>query len=63
MLICNLSFIIYHLNQLWQEAGDDQYDDADNQDRYGLGRASLPFLQDDAPDIGEHDVERHQDAE
>ena len=51
------------LHQLGQEAGDDEHHDADDEHGDGLLRAALPLLEDDAPDVGEHDVERHEDAE
>ena len=51
------------LNELWQETGDNQDDDANHQGHDGLLRTAFPFLQDDAPNIGEHHVECHQDAE
>ena len=50
-------------NQLWQEAGYDEYHDAADQYGNGLLRTALPLLEYDAPDIGEHHVECHQDAE
>ena len=51
------------LHELWQEAGDNQDDDANHQGHDGLLRTTLPFLQNDAPYVGEHHVECHQDAE
>ena len=51
------------LNDLWQEAWDNQDDDANDEYCDGFRWTSLPFFQDDAPNIGEYHVECHQDAE
>ena len=45
-----------------QESAYDKHNDAANEDADCLLRAAFPFLEDDAPDIAEHDVERLQDA-
>ena len=55
--------VVFFLYPLWQEARDDEHHDAEDEHGNGLGRAALPFLQDDAPYVGEHHVERHEDAE
>ena len=46
-----------------QEAGDDEHHDADNEHGDGLLRAAFPLLKDNTPNVGEYDVERHEDAE
>ena len=50
-------------NKLWEEAGYDEYHDA--ADQYGncLLGTTFPLFEYDAPDIGEHHVECHEDAE
>ena len=61
--VCLLYVFSYMLYQLWQETGNNQDNDAKDEHGNGLGRTSLPFLQDNAPYIGEHHVECHEDAE
>lgn len=50
-------------HQLGYKRRDDEYYDASNEHHNGAAIAALPFFQDDAPNIGENHVERHQDAE
>ena len=64
LTVLNQQAVRYWLpDELWQETADDEDDDAANEHGNGLLRATLPLLEDDAPDVGEHDVEGHEDAE
>ena len=64
LTVLNQQAVRYWLpDELWQETADDEDDDAANEHGNGLLRASLPLLEDDAPDVGEHHVQGHEDAE
>ena len=48
--------------KLRQEARNYQHNQADNQYGNGLLGCALPLFEDDAPNIGEGNIESHQDA-
>ena len=50
-------------DELGQETGDNQNDDAHHEHPDGLGAAALPLFQDDTPYIREHHIQGHEDAE
>ena len=55
----NLTLKQAHITELLT----DEDGNAADEDGNGLLRTALPLLQDDAPDVGEHHVQRHEDAE
>ena len=49
--------------QSGQEAANDEYDETGDEHRDGSLAATLPLLEDDAPEVAERDVQCHKDAE